>query len=158
VQEAGIGLLAAFGQRQPRLDAKHLLRSIAQFRGGPLGMHDAASGCHQIHRSGTDRQGRAETITMENLSVKEIAHRGQSYMRMRAHIEPLPQQEFRRAKLVEKDEWPDHFLAHGGQSPAHAEPAKVLGGGNDHLFDGVAGMGIAGDGVVSWQMGHGMGS
>ena len=45
---------------------------------------------------------------MHDLAVEQICNGGEANMRMRAHIEPVAGVEFRRAKMVEKNEWADH--------------------------------------------------
>ncbi len=88
---------------------------------------------------------------MHDRTIEQIRHGREPDMRMRAHIEALPEQEFAGAHLVEEDERPDHLLAHGGQGAAHLEPADIAGARHDHLLDGLAGAGIAGSGVVMRQ-------
>ena len=92
---------------------------------------------------------------MENLAVEEIAHSRQPDMRMRPHIDTLPEQELRRSELIEEDERPDHLAACGRQGAAHAEAAEVLGGGHDHLVHGIAGKGVSRHGIIGWMVGHG---
>ena len=61
-------------------------------------------------------------------------------MRVRAHIDPLPGQKFRRTHLIEKDEGPDHLALHRRQRPAHLEPAQIPGARHNDGFDGIHGI------------------
>ena len=76
-------------------------------------------------------------------------------MRMRAHVDAFAEQEFGRAHLVEEDEGADHLAADRGQGPADREAAEIMRARHDHLFERLAGAGIARDRVMIGQLRHG---
>ena len=75
-------------------------------------------------------------------------------MRMRPDVEAFAEMELGRAHLVEEDEGADHALADGGQRPADLKATEVMGAGDDHLLDRLAGAGIAQDRVVGGELRH----
>jgi hypothetical protein len=52
-----------------------------------------------------------------------------------AHVDPVAEQELRRAHLVEEDERPDHLPAVGRQRPADLEAAEVTRPRHDDHLD-----------------------
>ena len=92
---------------------------------------------------------------MPDLAVEEIGDGGKPDMRVRADVERLPSPEDRRPHAVEEDEGPDQTALGGRQRAAHLEAANVLGAGNDHQLDRVAGKLIADFGIYSGEEAHG---
>ncbi len=70
-------------------------------------------------------------------------------MRMRLDVERLTRLQDRRPHAVKKDEGADKPPLPGRQRPAHGKTANVAGARDDEVLDGIAGKGIARDGVVA---------
>ncbi len=155
--EARISLLVAPRQGEPGLDAEELEGRSPELRRGPFRMDDAAARRHQVDLARPDRQGGAEAVAMVDLAIEQVAHGRKPDMRMRPDVHPLPKQEFGRAELIEEDEGPDHLATLRRQGAPHAEAAEILGGRHDDLLDGIAGMGVARNGIVGGKLGHGGG-
>jgi hypothetical protein len=103
-------------------------------------MGDAMARHHPVDGPRLDPLVGAERIAMMHGAAIEIGDRGQSDMRMRADIDPLPGHELRRAHLVEEDERPDHLAGWRGQRAAHLEPAQIAGARDDQRFDRIDGV------------------
>ena len=76
-------------------------------------------------------------------------------MRVRADVDALPEQELGRTHLVEEDEGADHLAPDRGQGAPHREAAEIMRARDDHLFECLAGAGIARDRVMIGQLRHG---
>ena len=85
---------------------------------------------------------------MPDLAVEQIGDGRKPDMRMRAHVERLAGAQDRRAHAVEEDERADQPALGRRQRAAHLEAANVLGVGDHHQLDGVAGEGVAGFGSL----------
>ena len=86
---------------------------------------------------------------MPDLAVEEIGDGRQPDMRMRPDVERLVGAQDRRTHAVEEDERADQPALRGRQRAAHLEAADVLGVGDHHQLDGVAGKGVAWGRVVA---------
>ena len=75
-------------------------------------------------------------------------------MRMRPYVEAVPAFEFRRAEMIEKDEWPDRPARPVRQRPAHLKYVEVDAARHDHGLQGVAGVTIARRGVLARKKAH----
>jgi hypothetical protein len=75
-------------------------------------------------------------------------------MRMRTDVERLPCPQNRRTHPIEENEGPDKPALCRRQGAANLEAANVLGVGDHHQLDLVAGEGIAGLGVTSGEKTH----
>jgi len=102
---------------------------------GALGMGDAAARGHPVDRAGPDRLQGAEAVAVGDLAADQVSDRGEADVRMRAHVDPLPQQKLGRTHLIEKDERSDHLAARRRQRPAHLEAAEVTRPRHDDHLD-----------------------
>ena len=80
---------------------------------------------------------------MLELALVEIGHGRQPDMRMRAHVDALTGQEFRRSRLIEENEGADHLTARSGQGAPDLEAAEIASAGHDDHLDR-----LGADGVV----------
>src|ERR1700678_4080352 len=117
-------------------------------------MHDAAAGRHPIDRAGTDRQRSAEAVAMHNLAVEQIGDGGKADMRVRPHVDAVARPEYRRPKVVEEDERPDHARTRRRQRAMHLEAAEIDGARYDQFGDGVARAGVTENWVLSRENAH----
>ena len=79
----------ACGQRDPALQAQHLLAVAARHVGRALGMGDAAAGGHQVHGAGLDFLDIALAVAVHDGAVEQIGDGGKADMRMRPHVHAL---------------------------------------------------------------------
>ena len=91
---------------------------------------------------------------MADAAIKQIGNGGEPDMRMRADIEALPEQKFRRPHLIEEDERADHFAPHRGKRAAHFEAANIAGARHNHLFNGITSESVTGQRIIMRQIGH----
>ncbi|QTK79420.1 hypothetical protein AT6N2_C1722 [Agrobacterium tumefaciens] len=155
VRKSRVDFLHMIGQGKPGLQAGHGQRMAAQVFRRAFRMHDAAPGRHQVDVAGANDKLGAETVAMLDFAVEQIGHRGKPDMRVRLDVERLTRLQDRRPHAVKKDERADKPPLPGRQRPAHGKTANVAGARNDEVLDGVAGKGIARDGVVAGKEGHG---
>jgi hypothetical protein len=106
-------------QRDPALQAEHLLAVGALDVRRALGMRDAAPGGHQIHGAGLDFLNVALAVAVHDAAVEQIGDGGESDMRMRTHVHALAGDELHRAEMIEENEGADHLplamAARGGR-------------------------------------------
>jgi hypothetical protein len=95
---------------------------------------------------------------MLDLAVEQVGDGGKADMRMRLDVQRLAGPKQCRPHAVEEDERPYQPPTHRRQGPSHREAANVAGTRNDQLLDGVAGEGVAGQGVLAGKERHGAGS
>ncbi len=69
------------------------------------------------------------------LAFIKIRHRREADMRVRAHVDTLFGDEFRRSHLVEEHEGADHLPSGRWQRAAHFEVPDVAGAGDDQRLD-----------------------
>jgi hypothetical protein len=62
------------------------------------------SGGHPVHITGRNALYESEAVAVHQRALKQIGHRGQPDMRMRAHIDRLPRLEANRTHMIEKNE------------------------------------------------------
>jgi hypothetical protein len=96
---------------------------------------------------------RAEAVSVHDLPFKEVGHRGEVDVRMRANVDPSPWCQLGRPHVIEEDEGPDQSSSIRGQQPGHGETTEVpmsrfddrldLGGRCTARADGVVGLGPA---------------
>jgi len=122
---------------------------------GALGMHDAASGRHQVDVAGMDGRGAAEAVAMHDLAIEQKGDGGEPDMGMRPHVDALAGTELDRPEMVEEDEGPDHAPFDVGQGAADRKAAEIDAARHDHEIDGVAGRRIAGSRIRAWRKAHG---
>src|SRR6056297_2324897 len=130
--ETGAPLFLRFRQRHPGLDTEELALTAPGGIARALRMGHTAPRHHPVDRAGMDHLIGAETVAMLKVAVKQVGHRTQPDMRMRAYIDALPGQKLRRAHLVEKAPRPHHLPSQRRQCPAHLEPADIAGARHDH--------------------------
>ena len=75
-------------------------------------------------------------------------------MRMRAHVDALVRQKFRRSHLVEEDERPDHLTFDRRQCAAHLHLAQIHGARHDQGFDGIDGVAVPQNGIGAGRITH----
>src|ERR1700722_15098898 len=125
MREGRRDLFIAGGHREPQLEAMQALAAAAMVGRGALGMHDAASGGHQVDVARMNGLGAAETVAMDDLAIKQKRHGGEPDMGMRPHVDALAGAELDRPEMVEEDEGPDHAPLDVGQGAADAKAAEI---------------------------------
>src|SRR2546421_12904299 len=75
-------------------------------------------------------------------------------MRMRAHVQAVAALELRRAEMIEEHERPDRAAAHMRQRPAHGESIEVDRTRDNHGFERVTGVAVAGRRVFPREKAH----
>ena len=114
----------------------HAKARPAHLRLGALAMHDPAAGSHPVDVARLDRLREAQTVAMENPAVEQIGDGGEANVRMRLDLHAAARRHVHRAKVVEKDERPDHATLHARQDTAHGKAAtQVVGTALDQKFD-----------------------
>ena len=83
---------------------------------------------------------------MLEFAAIEVGHGRQADVGMRPNVDALPGQEFRRTRLVEEDERPDHLPLRRGQGAPHLEVAEVARARHDQGFDRVGADGVRASG------------
>ena len=142
-------------QRDPALQAQHLLAVAALHVGRAFGMRDAAAGGHQVHRAGLDLLDVALAVAVHDAAVEQIGDGGKPDMRMRAHVHALAGDELHRPEMIEEDEGPDHLpLAMRQRAPHRKSVAEIAGARHDDEIERVAGFGIAEHGIVGRLPAH----
>jgi len=148
--------LRSLRQRDPALQAQHILALPALQVRRALGMGDAAARGHQVHRARLDLLDIALAVTVHDRAVEQIGDGGKPDMRMRAHVHALAGHELHRPEMIEKDERADHLPLAVRQRPAHLESiAEIAGARHDDEFQRVAGFGIAEHGIIGGKPAHG---
>ena len=97
-------------------------------------MADPAPGHHPVHVTRDDHLIGTDGIAVPEAALEQVGHGAQPDMGMRAHVDPVAGQQFRRAHLVEEDEGADHLPSGRGQGAAHLEAADVAAAGDDEGF------------------------
>ena len=148
-------LLRPLRQRDPALQAQHLLAVAALHVGRALGMRDAAAGGHQVHGAGLDLLDVALAVAVHDRAVEQIGDGGKPDMRMRPHVHALARHELHRAEMIEEDEGPDHLpLAMRQRAPHRKAVAEIARARHDDEIERVAGLGIAEHGIVGGEPAH----
>src|SRR5690606_32139285 len=109
---------------------------------------------HQVDFTRTYRQRRPQTVAMHHLAVEEIRDGREPDMRMRPDVDALTGEKLCRPHLVEKDEGSHHLPPRGRQRSAHLEAAEIARTRDDHVFDGIARLGVAWHRIVVYQPTH----
>ncbi len=117
---------------KPGLQAKHGKRRLAHLAINALGMGDPLPCRHQIDLDRKDIGIGAQRIAVMQMALPQI---GEPDLGMQAHVDPLPRQKFRRAKLIKKDEGADHLALNRWQGAAHLESRQIAG--DDYGFTGI---------------------
>jgi hypothetical protein len=99
--------------------------------GDPLPRH------HPVHGAGFDPLVGAKAVAVMEAALHQVGHGAKADVGVRADVDALAGQEFRRAHLVEEDEGADHLTLGRRQRAAHLEPAKIAGAGDDDGLDRV---------------------
>jgi hypothetical protein len=123
-----VRLLEFAGQGDPRLDPVQLRTGHFQVVWCALGMHNATSGRHPVHRTGANNLIEAETVPVSNLAFKKIRDSGQSNVRVWSHIEPAAGRKIGRSHVIEKDERPYPLLIDVGQRTPYFEFTEAFAG------------------------------
>ena len=147
--------LRAGRQRDPALQAQHLLAVAALHVGRAFGMRDAAARRHQVHGAGLDLLDVALAVAVHDRAVEQIGDGGKPDMRVRAHVHALAGDELHRPEMIEEDEGPDHLpLAVRQRAPHHEAIAEIAGARHDDEIERVTGLGIAEHGIVGGLPAH----
>ncbi|MNT34225.1 hypothetical protein D3C72_1701920 [compost metagenome] len=126
VRETRFVFLVRLGQRGPQLQAVRAVRLVHQVLGSALGMDNALPGRHQVDGARLDALHRAQAVAVVHGAFKQIGHRGQADVRMRAHVVVRTGRHVDRAEMVEENERA-HGLLHGRrQVAAHDEAAAQV--------------------------------
>jgi hypothetical protein len=100
-------------------------------------MHDAPSRGHPVDFTGPDRLHGTQTVAMQDFTLEEPSHRGQTDVRMRPHIQANAGLEDIRAHLIQKNERPHHTSTGGGQGATNFESiTEIACAGNDQCLNG----------------------
>ncbi|NBW51902.1 MAG: hypothetical protein EBR49_17795, partial [Betaproteobacteria bacterium] len=119
-------------KRGPELKAVAVAAHVPQVIGGALGMHDATARGHPIDGAGFNALHHAGRVTVHHGAFKQVSHRRQPDVGMRAHIMVVARVGSHRAEVVKKHKGAYGLALHGGQNAAHGETAtQVMGTGND---------------------------
>ena len=110
----------------------------------PFRMHDTAAGDHPVDRARSNRLHGAEAVAVNDLAVKQVGDRGESDVRVWAHVQATTGAQYRRAHLIEEYKRPDHAALSAGQGAAHVKAiAKIVHRRDDDEFDARADAGLA---------------
>ena len=142
VGKGRIHLLVLLRQRDPDLDPEELSACGADLLWRPLGVGDAASRSHPVHRAGTDWLHGPQAVAVEDLTLEQIGDGGQADVWMRPDVQPLAPAEHRGSHLIEEDEGTDHAPPHRGERPPDREAAQVASARKDHRLDRRGGIAI----------------
>ena len=136
VTERRLRLFVFLRQGDPRLDAVHRAALGARLF-ETLGMGDAATGDHPVDLVGLDGLLHADTVPMHDLAGKQVGHRGEADVRMRAHVDGFgnSRRESHWADVVEENERADHVPACEWQHAADFESAQIAAPLVDDLHD-----------------------
>ena len=101
-----------------------------------FGMHDASSGSHPVDFTGPYRLHGAQTVAMQDFTLKQPSHGGQTDVRMGSYIQADAGLQDIGPHLIQKNERPHHAPTRSGQGAANLESiAEIAGAGNDQCFD-----------------------
>ena len=84
--ERGLNLLVLLRQRDPALNTKQPITAAACVRWRALGMRNATSGNHEIHRAGRNFERIPLAVAMHYAPIKQVGNRGKPDMRVGPHI------------------------------------------------------------------------
>src|SRR5262245_16689537 len=104
VMKFRLRLLVLRGERNPKLDCVKARTSHPQLGRSAFRVDDAPAGCHPIDRAGPDNLLRATAVSMDDLALKDMRHRRQIDVRMRADIYATARRQVRGAHVIEEDE------------------------------------------------------
>src|SRR5215203_588735 len=149
-----VALLLLLRQRHPGLDAEKALSTTPPVRARALGMHDAAAGPHPVDRPWFDGPFGAQTVAVQDLTLKQVGDSCQVDVRMGTHIDSLVCQELGRAHLIEKDERSNHLPFEGRQRASDLHLAKVHRARNNQRLDGVRAGAVTGNGIRAGTPAH----
>src|SRR5579862_7166684 len=98
------GVLLAFRQSNPGLDAIYLGCASKKRRGRAFGMGDAPPGHHPVDRPRTNDLTRAETIPVMNLAAIKVGDSCEADVRVRTNAAFRSGDSLQRSELVKKNE------------------------------------------------------
>src|SRR5690606_3010027 len=86
-----------------------------------FGMGDAAAGSHPVHLSGSDHLLYPQTVAVYQFSAEEVAHRGESDMRMGQDVKGFLRLggQWYRPSVIHKDKGTHHSLLPEGEDPLY---------------------------------------
>ena len=99
----------------------------------------------QLTSPGRDDLVRTHAVQVSYLTLIEIGDGRKSDVRMRAHIDPLPGDEFSGSRLVEENERTHHLWLGRGKRPLEIKIRHVDRARHDQRFDGVDADGVGAD-------------
>ena len=74
----------------------------------------------------------------DDLALEQVGHGGEPDVRVRAHVDALPEQELGRPHLVEEDERPDHLPRADGSARRTSKPPRSRARGTITVSIGLA--------------------
>ncbi len=103
---------------------------------GALGVHDAATGRHEVHGTGLDELPIAQAVAVHDLAFEKVRDRREPDVRMRAHGDTVARRKHGGPHVIEEHERPDHAPFRRRQHAADVELAEAAHARLDRQLDG----------------------
>src|SRR6266853_2303155 len=95
------------GQADPALQAMKGFAAISPLGSAAFGVHDAATGRHEVHGARADCRDGAEAVAVHDFAVEKIGDCRKPNMRMWPHINAAARAKYDGAEVVKEDERAD---------------------------------------------------
>lgn len=100
-------------------------------------MGNTAARDHPVQRTRADDLVGSGAVAVVKVAAIKVGDGPETDMRVRTDVDALAGQQFRRARLIEEDEWSHHLSLRGRQGAPDLKAAEVASAGNDEGLDRV---------------------